>query len=78
MPNRCDVLDKKPSFGHSVSHSNIKSKRTWRVNSHKRRFWLPSEKRWVTLFVSAKGIRTIDKRGIESVVAQMRRDGKKV
>jgi large subunit ribosomal protein L28 len=39
---------------------------------------LPSEKRWVTLFVSAKGIRTIDKRGIESVVAEMRRDGKKV
>ena len=62
MPNRCDVLDKKPGRGHSVSHSNIKSKRSWRV----------------TMFVSAKGIRTIDKRGIESVVAEMRRDGKKV
>ncbi|NDD61529.1 MAG: hypothetical protein EBZ46_04680 [Actinobacteria bacterium] len=37
MPNRCDVLDKKPSRGHSVSHSNIKSKRSWRVNTHKRR-----------------------------------------
>ncbi|MFM7391544.1 MAG: bL28 family ribosomal protein, partial [Actinomycetota bacterium] len=48
MPNRCDVRDKKPSRGHSVSHANIKSKRSGRVNTHKRRFWLPSEKRWVT------------------------------
>ena len=78
MPNRCDVLDKKPSRGHSVSHSNIKSKRSWRVNTHKRRYWLPSEKRWVTLFVSSKGLRTIDKRGIESVVAEMRRNGQKI
>jgi large subunit ribosomal protein L28 len=48
------------------------------VNTHKRRFWLPSEKRWVTLFVSSKGLRTIDKRGIESVVAELRRNGQKI
>ena len=78
MPNRCDVLGKKPSTGHSVSHSNRKTKRWWRVNTHKRRFWLSSEKRWVTLFVSSKGLRTIDKRGIESVVAEMRRNGQKI
>ncbi|NDD00393.1 50S ribosomal protein L28, partial [bacterium] len=47
-------------------------------NAQKRRFWLPSERRWVTLNVSTKGVRTIDKRGIESVVAEMRRAGKKV
>ena len=78
MPNRCDVLGKTPSKGHTISHSHIRTKRWWRVNSHKRRFWLPSERRWVTLTVSTKGVRTIDKRGIESVVAEMRRAGKKV
>ncbi|MHB1130716.1 MAG: 50S ribosomal protein L28 [Ilumatobacteraceae bacterium] len=78
MPNRCDVLDKHPSTGHSVSHSNIKSKRWWKVNSHKRRFWLPSEKRWISLNVSSKGLRTIDKVGIERVVADIRATGKKV
>ena len=78
MPNRCDVLGKTPSTGHTISHSHIRTKRWWRVNAHKRRFWLPSERRWVTLTVSAKGIRTIDKRGIESIVAEMRRAGKKV
>ena len=78
MPNRCDVLGKKPSTGHTVSHSNIKTKRWWKVNSQKKRFWLPSEKRWVTLHVSAKGLRTIDKVGIERVVSDMRKAGKKV
>jgi large subunit ribosomal protein L28 len=48
------------------------------VNAHKKRFWLPSEKRWVTLHVSAKGLRTIDKVGIERVVADIRATGKKV
>jgi large subunit ribosomal protein L28 len=78
VPNRCDVLDKVPSKGYSISHSHIRTKRWWRVNARKRRFWLPSERRWVTLHVSAKGLRTIDKRGIESVVAEMRRAGEKV
>ncbi|KRO36351.1 MAG: 50S ribosomal protein L28 [Actinobacteria bacterium] len=78
MPNRCDVLGKRPSTGHSVSHSNIKSKRWWKVNAQKKRFWLPSEKRWVTLHISAKGLRTIDKRGIERVVADIRATGQKV
>jgi len=78
MPNRCDVLSKTPGKGHTISHSHIRTKRWWRVNTQKRRFWLPSERRWVTLNVSTKGVRTIDKRGIESVVAEMRREGKKV
>lgn len=78
MPNRCDVLGKRPSTGHTVSHSNIKSKRWWKVNSHRRRFWLPSEKRWVYLNVSSKGLRTIDKVGIERVVSDIRATGQKV
>ncbi len=78
MPNRCDVLGKRPSTGHHVSHSNIKTKRTFKVNAHKKRFWLESEGRWVTLWVSAKGIRTVQKNGIESVVADLRKKGIRV
>ncbi len=78
VPNRCDVLGKKPSSGNSVSHSHRTTKRVWKVNAHKRRFWLLSERRWVTLWVSTKGLRTIEKRGLESVVRDMRAAGKRV
>ena len=78
VPNRCDVLNKRPSTGHSVSHSNIKTKRWWKVNAQKKRFWLPSEKRWIVLHVSAKGLRTIDKVGIERVVADLRAAGRTI
>ena len=47
-------------------------------NVHKHRFWVPSEKRWITLTVSAKGLKTINKHGIDKVVADMRRRGEKV
>ena len=63
---------------------NVKAKRQVeeqsqrKVNAQKKRFWLPSEKRWVTLHISAKGLRTIDKRGIERVVADIRATGQKV
>ena len=72
MSRVCQVTGKKPSTGYSVSHSHVRTKRWWVPNVHKRRFWLPSEKRWVTLTVSTKGLRTIDKKGIEAVVAQIR------
>ena len=78
MPRVCQVTGKKPSTGYSVSHSHVRTKRWWVPNVHKRRFWLPSERRWVTLTVSTKGLKTIDKKGIEAVVAEMRREGKKV
>jgi len=78
MPNRCDVLGKRPGTGHTVSLSNIMSNRWWKVNAHKKRFWLPSEKRWITLNVSSKGLRTIDKLGIERIVADIRATGQKV
>jgi large subunit ribosomal protein L28 len=78
MSQVCDVTGKRPSTGMTVSHSHRRTKRWWKVNVHKRRFWLPNESRWITLNVSTKALRTIDKNGIEAVVAQMRREGKKV
>lgn len=74
----CEVTGRKPSFGNSVSHSHRVTKRRWNPNIQRQRFWLPSENRWVTLNVSAKGIKTINKNGIETVVANIRRSGGKV
>lgn len=64
--------------GHNVSHSNIKSKRRFLPNLHSRRFWVESENRWVKLRVSTKGLRTIDKNGIDAVLADIRGRGNKV
>ena len=64
--------------GNSVSHSHHKSKRRFEPNIQKRRFWVPSEKRWVTLQVSTRGLKIIDKKGIERVLADIRRRGEKV
>ena len=61
-----------------MSHSQRKTKRRWLPNIQRQRFWVPSENRWVTLTVSAKGIKTINKKGIEAVLADMRRRGEKV
>ena len=78
MSNICQVTGRKPAFGNNVSHSHRKTRRRWNPNIQKHRFYLPSEKRWIKLSVSTKGIKTIDKRGIEAVVADMRRNGQKV
>ncbi len=78
MSNVCQVTGRRPSFGNNVSHSHRKTRRRWNPNIQKKRYWIPSEKRWVTLTVSAKGIKTIDKLGIERVLADMRRRGEKV
>ena len=78
MSKICQVTGRKPSFGNSVSHSHRKTRRRWDPNIQRQRLWVPSEKRWVTLNVSAKGIKTINKNGIESVMADMRRRGVKV
>ena len=64
--------------GNNVSHANNKNKRRFLPNLHKKRFWLPSENRYVTIRVSAQGIRVIDKKGIEEVVAKMRAVGTKI
>ena len=74
----CQVTGRRPSFGNSVSHSHRVTKRRWNPNIQRQRFWLPSENRWVTLNVRAKGIKTINKKGIETIVADIRRGGGKV
>ena len=78
MSMKCQVTGRKPSFGNTVSHSHRKTRRRWDPNIQTQRFYVPSEKRWVKLTVSAKGIKTINKKGIESVLADMRRRGEKV
>jgi len=78
MSNICQVTGRKPSFGNNVSHSQRKTRRRWDVNIQTQRFYVPSEKRWVKLKVSAKGLKTINKHGIEKVLADMRRRGVKV
>ncbi|HAF67475.1 MAG: 50S ribosomal protein L28 [Actinomycetota bacterium] len=78
MSRICQVTGRKPAFGNNVSHSHRKTRRRWNPNVQVKKFWVPSEKRWVKLTVSAKGIKTINKNGIESVLADMRRRGEKV
>lgn len=65
----------KPSFGNNVSHSHRRTRRRWNPNVHKRRYWVPSLGRHVTLTVSARGMKTIDKRGIDAVVGDLIRKG---
>jgi large subunit ribosomal protein L28 len=78
VSNVCQVTGRRPSFGNNVSHSHRKTRRRWNPNIQKKRYWVPSEKRWVTLTLSAKGIKIIDRQGIERVLADMRRRGEKV
>ena len=78
MGAQCDLLGTKPQFGHNVSHSNIKSKRRFLPNLHAHRFWVESENRWVKLRVSTKGLRIIDKKGIDAVLTDLRARGEKV
>ena len=65
MSRVCQVTGKKPMSGNNVSHANNKSKRRFLPNLHERRFWVESENRWVKLRLSNKGLRSIDKLGID-------------
>ena len=78
MSRVCQVTGKKAMSGHNVSHANNKTKRRWQPNLHERRFWVPSENRWVKLRVSSNALRTIDKNGIDAVLADLRARGEKV
>ena len=78
MSRVCQVTGKKPQTGNNVSHSNIKSKRRFLPNLHRHRFWVESENRWVKLRVSTKGMRIIDKKGIDAVLSDLRARGEKV
>ncbi len=72
MARVCEVTGKKPMTGHHVSHANNKTKRRFLPNLQRRRFWVESERRWVSLRVSNEALRTIDKNGIDAVLAEMR------
>ncbi len=74
----CQVTGKKPISGNTVSHANNRTKRRFYPNLQWKRFWLPEEKRWVRLRVSAHGIKIIDKRGISRVVTELRARGEKI
>lgn len=78
MSKVCQVTGKRPRTGMNVSFSHRRTKRRFEPNLQRKRYWLPSERRWVSLTVSTKGMKTISKRGIESVVAELRRRGERV
>lgn len=78
MSKVCQVTGKRPQVGNNVSHANNRTRRRFLPNIHDHRFWLGSEKRFVKLRVSAKGMRIIDKKGIDTVVAEIRAKGEKV
>ena len=77
MSKVCQVTGKRPASGNNVSHANNKTRRRFLPNLHTHRFWVPSENRFVKLRVSTKGLRIIDKKGIEVVLAEMRARGQK-
>jgi large subunit ribosomal protein L28 len=72
MSKVCEVTGKRPASGNNVSHANNKTRRRFLPNLHTHRFWVPGEKRFVKLRVSTKGLRIIDKKGIEVVLAELR------
>ena len=74
----CQVTGRKPGFGKSVSHSHRRTNRRWNPNIQGRKFYLPSEGRTITLNVSTKGLKVIDRDGIEAVVARIRARGERV
>lgn len=78
MSRVCQVTGKRPIAGNNVSHANNKTKRRFLPNIHDRRFWVDSESRWIKLRISTNGLRTIDKRGIDAVLADLRARGEKI
>ena len=74
----CQVTGKRTTTGNNVSHSNRKTRRRFQPNLHERRFWVASENRWVKLRISNAALRTIDKNGIDAVLADLRKQGEKV
>ena len=78
MARVCQVTGKKPMVGHSVSHSNIKTKRRFLPNLQTTRFFFAEEDRWITLKVSTDAIRTINKNGLATVVKELRAQGTKI
>ena len=78
MSRVCQVTGKRPATGNTVSHANNKRRRRFLPNLHTQRFWLEDEKRWISLRVSTHALRTIEKRGLAAVLADLRRRGEKL
>jgi large subunit ribosomal protein L28 len=76
MARVCQITGKKPMVGNNVSHANNRTKRRFLPNLQYRRFWVESEKRWISLRISNAGLRLIDKKGIDVVLAELREQGK--
>lgn len=78
MSARCQVTGREPGFGKRVSHSHRRTSRQWRPNLVRKTYWAPSLGRNVTLRVSTKGIKVIDRDGIDAVIARLRQQGVRV
>ena len=78
MSRVCQVTGKRPVSGNTVSHANNRKRRRFLPNLHTQRFWLEGEKRWISLRLSTNALRTVEKRGIEAVVAELRVAGQNI
>jgi large subunit ribosomal protein L28 len=78
MSRVCEITGKHPTTGNRVSHANNRKRRRFLPNLHTQRFWLEGEKRWISLRVTTNAMRTIEKNGLEAVVAGMRAKGAKI
>ena len=78
MSKICKVTGKRPQSGNNVSHANNRNRRRFLPNLHFKKFWIESEKRYVRLRVSPKGLRIIDKHGIDKVLADLRAQGQRL
>jgi len=78
MSRVCQVTGKRPVAGNNVSHAHNKTRRRFLPNLHTHRFWVESEGRWIKLRLSTKGMRIIDKKGIDTVIAEIRSRGETV
>ena len=78
MARVCQITGKAPMVGNNVSHANNKTKRRFLPNLQRRKFWLESENRWVRLRLTNAALRTIDKNGIEAVLADLRARGERI
>ena len=77
MARVCQVTGKAPMVGNNVSHANNRTKRRFLPNLQRRRFWLETENRWISLRLTTNALRTIDKNGIDVVLAELRAAGQK-
>ena len=78
MSAKCQITGRTVSFGNKVSHSHRRTRRRWSPNIQDKTYYLPSEGRRVKLRISAKGIKVVDRDGIEAVVARLRREGQRI